>query len=121
MSRYFLNNLWRWKCGLPEQEPPAPKNIESLRKTEWSNKFEKLMRNRMVMGAFRYGTIEENRKKKNDRMLSVLERLSSYELCGNTENLIDIANLCMLEFMDSKHPNAHFESKDDDIHVKYNL
>ena len=37
-------------------------DIESLRKSEWSPEFERLMRNRLVMGSFRYQKFEDKRK-----------------------------------------------------------
>lgn len=122
-SQHFMNNLWRWKCGLPEN--PEPKNtvkstvdIEELRKSQWCDQFDKLRRNRMVMGTFRYGDYKDPRAKKFDRIGSAIFRLHKYKETGNTEFLVDVANLCMIEFDIPNHKNAHFHSVDDGEHVK---
>lgn len=117
MDRFFLDNLWRWKCGLPElDEPlkPEPMNTEDLRKSEWSEEFETLMRNRLVMGAFRYGKIGDKNKPVYDRIESIERRARKYRETGNKEFLVDIANLCLLEFVEGE---GHFESIDDGEHV----
>jgi len=91
---------------------------ESLRKTEWSDEFENLMRNRLLMGAFRYGKIREQNKPNYMRMQSAERRMKLYEETGNDELLVDIANLCLLEFMVGKHPKKHFNSIDDGEHAE---
>lgn len=114
-------NAWKWKCGLPEDDYTKPIRLDydSLYETEWSNEFENLMHNRLVMGAFRYGRIREPRKKKYDRVSNIIERINVYKETGNMELLVDVANLCLLEFELSDHPNKHFESVDDaDYHTK---
>lgn len=115
----FLSNLWRWKCGLPETvvAPAERLDIEELRKTQMSARFIELMTNRMVLGTFRYGKWQEN-KKKYDRIASVKKRLELFEQTGNAEHLVDIANLLMIEFEISDHPNFHFSPIDDGHHVQ---
>lgn len=121
-SRFFLDNLWRWKCGLPEldgtehAEPTI--DVDALRKSEWSNEFEQLMRNRLVMGAIRYGKIGAPGKPTYDRVASMQKRLAKYTETGNKEFLVDVANLCLLEFVECAHPNAHFSAIDDGEHVE---
>ena len=123
-TQFFLNNLWKWKCGLPEDDYNQAKTVdktmtyESLRKTEWSDEFENLMRNRLLMGAFRYGKIREQNKPNYMRMQSAERRMKLYEETGNDELLVDIANLCLLEFMIGKHPKKHFNSIDDGEHAE---
>ncbi len=121
---HFLKNLWRWKCGLPEEESDRPKknniDIEELRKTEWSPEFEKLMRNRLLMGALRYGvmghgSVPENKPQYN-RIESIRKRLKFFEESGNAEWLVDIANMALLMFEERQHPNFHFEAGDDGYH-----
>lgn len=112
----FINNLWRWKCGLPEKE--LDKSLyDELIVSEWSPIFEKLMRSRLIMGALRYGKINEPNKPIYDRVASMQKRLSLYEETGNKECLVDVANLCMLEFVECHHPNANFTMIDDGEHV----
>lgn len=121
-NRTFIENLWRWKCGMPEIkiiiEPPPRLNYNDLKKTEWCKNFEMLCRNRMIMGAFRYGKLFDKNKYKYDRIESIKRRINDYEKTGNTENLVDIANLCRCEFIEGAHPNRHFKSIDDGEHVR---
>jgi len=115
--QFFINNLWRWKCGLPELEPEKPVSYEQLQKTEWSVNFEQLMRNRLMVGSLRYGRIGGSNKPKYNRVESMLKRLQKFNESGNKEYLVDVANLCLLEFEECTHPNQHFESVDDGDHV----
>lgn len=64
---------------------------------------ETYMRNRLLMGAFRYGSFQEQRGRgrRHDNIPSALRRLRRYrtEKKGNLERLIDAANLCLVEFV----------------------
>lgn len=91
-------------------------DMEELADTEWSPKFEKYMRNRIIMGAFRYGRLHDPKKPQFDRLASARKRLDLYEKTGNTEHLVDVANMCLLEFEEGIHPNKHFKSMDDGKH-----
>lgn len=88
--------------------------------TEWSPRFERLMRNRLVMGSFRYQSFAEKRKMKwnYDTAEEAIKRIRKYQEDGNTEHLVDGANMCLLEFEFGEHPNKHFESIDDGEHAK---
>lgn len=92
-------------------------DFNKLTLSEWSNKFETLMRNRLIMGAYRYGVLNNMNKPTYNRVESMINRLRKYEQTGNTEFLVDVANLCMLEFEEGVHPNKHFSSIDDGEHV----
>jgi hypothetical protein len=105
-------------------DPPPPPKFTSeqtlaLWESEWVPEFEKLQRNRFVMGALRYGTMEENRRNKTpyNRVDSMIKRLHAYAETGNLEHLVDIANLAMLEFDQSLHPKKHFNAIDSDGRV----
>jgi len=117
-NRHFVDNLWRWKCGLEELEetPFEPIDIDKLAKTQMSQRFIDLMTNRMVLGTLRYGRWQDNKKNKvkYDRVGSIRKRLELFEQTGNSEYLVDIANFAMIEFEISDHPNLHFSPKDDD-------
>lgn len=121
-TKDFLKNLWRWKCGLEEIDFDKANQIDldELRKTEWSSEFENLMRNRLLMGSIRYGKMGHGSVPKNkpyyNRIESIRKRLSFFENTGNSEWLVDIANMCLLMFEERQHPNFHFESKDDEYH-----
>lgn len=117
INRHFINNLWRWKCGLPETEE-VKMDVEKLRVSQMSGKFIELMENRMILGTMRYGRWQENRDKgvKYNRVASIRKRLDLFEKTGNTEYLVDVANLAMIEFEISDHPNKHFSPVDDGDH-----
>lgn len=117
----FAMDLWRDMCNLPPKKASQVHllpSIEKLRKTEWSPEFETLMRNRLVMGAFRYETFEDKKQANYDFLGSLFDRYECYVTSGNTEHLIDMANMCLLEFEFGKHPNKHFQALDDTTHTK---
>jgi hypothetical protein len=99
------------------RSPFKPSDFATLQKTEWSPRFEMLMRNRLLMGALRYGTMEEKRKNaaKNrwDLTGAIEEKAKLYEKTGNSEYLVDMANYCLLAFEFDPHPNKHFKALDD--------
>lgn len=119
MTQYFLNNLWRWKCGLPEKDIKKPKlDYQELKTSQWSIEFEKLMRSRLIMGAYRYGKLHDSKNSKLDRIGNMIHRLEQYQLTGNDELLVDVANLCLCEFEMGVHPNKHFNPIDDGVHCE---
>lgn len=120
MNSLYLFNLWRWKCGLPELEvaKPLQKSIAELKESQWCVEFEEFRKNRMVLGTFRYGDYKSPTAKKYDRIGSAIKRLQRYQETGNSEFLVDAANLCMIEFDVPNHKKAHFNSVDDGEHVK---
>ncbi len=93
-------------------------DLDSLKQTEKSERFETLCHNRLIMGAFRYGQLNEAGKSKYNRIDSIRQRLDLYDATGNQEHLVDIANLCMLEFEEPNHKKAHWKAIDDGIHTK---
>lgn len=116
MLQYFLENLWRWKCGLSENEWGI--NTVNIDQTEWSNNFEQLRKHRLILGALRYGRLNAKKKCGYDRLSSMIKYLQKYQETGNDELLVDVANYCMLEFEEGTHPNKHFFTTDDGNHVK---
>lgn len=86
---------------------PNQRNIEHLRKTEWSPPFEQLMRNRLVIGALRYGPLH-TKKPRYDRIKGALKRLQQYQANGNLECLVDVANMMLLEFEEGTHSKRHW-------------
>lgn len=94
-------------------------SIAERYETEWSSQFEKLMRNRLVMGSFRYEPFAAKRDSWNyDTATEAIKRIRRYQEDGNTEHLVDAANMCLLEFEFGKHPKKHFESIDDGEHTQ---
>ena len=84
----------------------------SLKKTEWSPEFERLMRNRLIMGAIRYGLLGSPNKPQYDRIEYMRRKLKEYKESGNLECLVDVANLALCEFVEGKHPKSHFNAVD---------
>lgn len=113
----YLRERLHKQAGLFEvQSRFKPTDYKKLQRTEWSNLFEKLMRNRLIMGALRYGTLEDkkiNAKQNRWNLLQALQsKIESYEQTGNTEYLVDAANYCLLAFECDPHPNKHFHALD---------
>jgi hypothetical protein len=122
MLRYFLDNLWRWKCGLPEQTfdyTPKP-DLATLRITEWSSEFEEHMQYRLIMGALRYGSMGHGSiprgKPRYSRADSIRKRITLFEETGNAEYLVDVANFALLLYEEHDHEEWHMRSIDDGIH-----
>jgi hypothetical protein len=87
-------------------------SIEVLKSTEWCSEFEQLMRNRLLVGAFRYFRFNNPKKGDGDLIGGLKKKIQRYEETGNAEYLVDSANYCMLLFLWSKHPNHHFKAQD---------
>jgi hypothetical protein len=76
------------------------------------------MRNRLIVGALRYGLLNAPGKRQYDRIASIQRRLETYRKTGNLELLVDTANLALCEFVEGKHPHRHWASEDDTEHAK---
>ena len=97
----------------------AKKKASNLANTEWSSEFERLMRNRLIMGSFRYGKFGSAGKGSFDSITSAIHRLRAFQSTGNLEHLVDAANLCLVEYVAGQHPLRHFNSIDDSpLHAK---
>lgn len=70
------------------------------------------MLDRMATGYYMYGSIRDSAIKKRDMLASLRRRLTKYEETGNTEWLMDVANIAMIEFVQPSHPQAHFKPTD---------
>jgi len=117
--KFFAQNLWLWKTGKREVNLDISEiNLEELKRTEWSPEFESFMRNRLILGALRYGRLGIKNKPKYDRVKDAIGRLLLYEKTGNQELLIDVSNLMLCEFVEGDHPNKHFLSEDDGKHTE---
>ena len=87
-------------------------NLDLLERSEWSPDFERFMRNRLIMGALRYGKMGSASKPQYDRISAIVRRVKQYRETGNDEMLVDIANLALLEFVEGEHPQKHFDFLD---------
>ena len=92
--------------------------LPSLRRTEWSQRFERFMRNRLLLGAYRYGLINDKDKSGHDFCGDIIRRIAEYVNTGNMECLVDVANMAMLEFEEGNVQGRHFSSSDDGEHIK---
>jgi hypothetical protein len=92
--------------------------LEQLRNIPGLEDFTILMRNRMVMGAFRYGDHVKVKPGTHFCLIgSLRKKLEKYEETGNIEFLVDAANYCFLEFEHGTHENRHFSALDDAVHA----
>lgn len=119
----FLRERLLKRAGLIPPPKPRfkPSDLAKLKQTEWSSQFEQLMRNRLVMGAFRYGTFEDKAKLRTDPwnlLEPVTSKVEKYQQTGNTEYLVDAANYLLLAFEFDPHPLKHFLALDDTDHCK---
>lgn len=118
MLQWFFQQAWRRASGQPAEDYPRGDHppLDELRATEWNPQFIEMMRNRLVMGSFRYRLFRDPRKWTSDLLAGLRKKLAAYEDTGNTENLVDIANYVLLEFTHPSHPKAHFRAADDHDH-----
>jgi len=97
----LLRDRLHAKAGLL---PEAPRySLDHLEASQWSPEFERLMRNRMIMGGLRYGLLGAPGKPLHDHLSSIAKRLDTYRDTGNLELLVDCANLCLVEFVEGRH------------------
>ena len=111
----FLRDRLLAQAGIFEPLPPAP-SLDEIAKIQSCPSFEQYRKNRMIMGYFRYGSLQSQiGKAKYDNVGSIAKRLSLYNRDHNREHLVDIANLAMIEF--ATHPNYPFAAADDTEHA----
>lgn len=107
--------LWKYRYN------NARLDYAILTSTEWSPRFETAMRNRLIMGAIRYGRMHAPDKKKRDRVFSAMHRINLYAESGNQEHLVDAANELLLEFEEPMYHEddsiLHFLPADDGFHT----
>ena len=77
------------------------KAIEDILRTEYSERFDKIRKDMMVMSYYKYGPMKENYDKFKcmDALGNIEKRIAKYKETGNTEFLADVANFAMIEFM----------------------
>lgn len=100
-------------AGLSDSKPKPRYTLAQL-ESNWSPEFERLCRNRLMMGCLRYGHMDEQRTNhKWDVLKAIGAKVQAYELTGNTEHIVDAANYCQLVFVLDPHPTKHFSALDD--------
>lgn len=89
-------------------------DTKQILSTEYSERFDDIRKNMMVMSYYKYGPMEENYKQEKflDAIGNLEKRLQKYKDTGNTEFLADIANFAMIEFMYPQHPKAFYKPTD---------
>lgn len=93
-------------------------DLKRLEKIQWLQMFWDACKARMVQGAFRYGTQQDQREKylRGPFERTIRRYLRQYIVTGNIENLFDMANRCMIEFGYARYDKQNFESQDDAEH-----
>ena len=77
------------------------KDINDILRTEYSERFDQIRKNTMVMSYFKYGPMKDDYDKFKcmDALGNIEKRIAKYKETGNTEFLADVANFAMIEFM----------------------
>lgn len=90
------------------------KSFEEILKTEYSNKFDEIRKNMMVVSYYKYGPLKDNygTYKCMNAIENLKIRLQKYLDTGNTEFLADVANFAMLEFMNPSIEGAKYTPTD---------
>lgn len=109
VSEHLREHLFPTRTRMPD--------YDSLLETEWSSEFEWHMRRNLAFGALRHGLIGAPGKPQYDRMTSILRRLIAYRRDKNAEHLVDIANLCLLEYVEGEH-NGFSSQCDHALHTE---
>lgn len=100
----------------PDPLGPARTPIEVLGApaSEFNETFVVGMRKRMAVSYHKYGLMADAARKRVDQIESLRIRLERYDETGNTEWLMDVANMAMIEFTHPLHPAAHYRPTDSD-------
>lgn len=95
----------------------AETNISKILKTEYSERFDEIRKNMMVVSYYKYGAMKENYEKFKcmDAIGNIEKRLEKYKETGNTEFLADIANFAMIEFMYPSISGAKYSPTDNGV------
>jgi len=119
VTEHIRDHLLGKTAGLVDRKKMP--TLDQLRQSEWDEEFERLMRNRLLMGAFRYGLLEDPGKGAYDHLGSIRRRLEMYEADGNLEHLVDAANICLVEFHAGRRRGQSLSPQDDGEHcIKVN-
>lgn len=124
-ERVYLDEL-RIQCGMTpalsqlayQQRKHGELSLQALMISEQGLVFQQLMRNRLIMGALRYGRMNQAGKPQYKRTDKILKCLVQYVATGNQEMLVDLANYALLEFQEPGQVNAHWNAEDDGDHCE---
>jgi hypothetical protein len=90
----LMHGYWANMRAAPVPAPP------------WSHRFIGLMKERLVQGACRYGLSDDPDKRHFKCLDCARDRYALYEETGDTELLVDVANMMLLTFVEGNHPKA---------------
>lgn len=80
---------------------------------EYSLEFDEKRKKAMWMSFYKYGPLAINYGQNLVSAIGNIELcLANYHKTGNTENLINLANYAMVEYMYPSLPNAHYRATD---------
>ena len=97
--------------------PASIPDLDVLRRTEWSERFVGYMRNRLIMGVFRYRRILEQDFGRYDLPTEAKRRIDRYAHTHNLEHLVDAANMCLLAFLHGERTGETVQAIDDGEHT----
>jgi len=95
--------------------PEKIMSVSDIVREKWDADFVDACRNRIVVGAMRYGnggSQYESRECGDSFLRRLREKLAEFDRTRNHEMLVDIAVYCMLLWRFDDHPAAHFEAMD---------
>lgn len=91
---------------------PESVRTAGVLKSEYSEEFDKLRKNRVEVSFFKYGSAKKNFGEGRVDAIKTLELcLDKFKKTGNTEYLLDVANYAMFRFMFPM-PDDFFKSTD---------
>ena len=120
VSNLLREHLYYSICGVPVNTNKMP-DLDELIITETNERFIQLMKNRLVMDAFRYGRMKDKEKGEYKLLESLKRKVSMYQQTGNLEYLVDASNYLLLEFTFPHVDNPHFSATDDVDHCDKTL
>jgi len=113
------NTEWmrqRLLAGVHEKAPSP----QELRHSEWCPEFIGLMLDRMIMGAFRYGSVHDIRPTQKNYAKYLDEALDRTIIADDDqilEPLVDAANMLMVAYMVGKRRGLKLGATDDGKHI----
>lgn len=104
---------------IDEEIKAAYEQMKQILSVQFSEEFVRKMKARVFFGYFRYGESKRYKTEKKYNIKDTIQkRLDKYWETGNSEHLVDTANFLMIEYMHPQHPNAHFESIEEEDESK---
>ena len=111
--RAALDNLWRRAAGRPERPLPGRRpSLEALLRSEWSLEFERVCQNGLVVGALRYGLLDDATD--HDRITAAEAALRRYRQTGDLDALRDLANMARVMWVLARRNGAELAGGDKD-------